>query len=87
MSKHRGEASSPTLGVYVSGLHLGSACICCGASLQWADSHGLTPSPEEFPFFSNEGQVLVCPDCGSEVGSVFTGEMAPRASRTLNRAA
>ena len=87
MKKHKREELVPTLGAYVSKLHPGSACICCGASLQQADAPRPNPSAEGLASSSDEACVLVCPDCGSEVGSLLSEEAAPGASRTLNRAA
>jgi hypothetical protein len=76
-----------TLGTYVSGLRPGSSCLCCGTPLQRAEAQEVGPSTEKLRSQGEETPVLTCPDCGCEVGGLFTQEAAPSVSRALNRAA
>lgn len=86
MEQHKRVEKVPTLGSYMRELRPGSACICCGAPLQWTIGDD-SPRSREWSPSDPKAHGLTCPECGCEVDDASADKTASSAGRVLNRAA
>jgi DNA-directed RNA polymerase subunit RPC12/RpoP len=86
MEQHKRVEEVPTLGTFIRELRPGSACICCGAPLEWTIADDSSRSGEWSPS-DPETRGLTCPYCGCEVDDGSAYKTASTTGRVLNRAA
>jgi hypothetical protein len=87
MEAERGAGQIRTLGAALRDLRPGSACVCCGATVQTTDRRRAAGTEGRGGLSSEGGGGLSCPVCGCEVTELSEDQAAEAPGQTLTRAA